>query len=116
MTSKITPATAALLQQRSDGICEVCGAARATNIHHRTPRGMGGTNRAIHTVEWLLHLCGSGTQGCHGYIESHPEVAYSKGWKLRRLDTPARPVQYRQEWVVLGPDGTVSPHRWTPSG
>jgi hypothetical protein len=113
----ISQATVDLVHERSGGACEVCGAARATNLHHRRARGMGGTKAPIHGPEWLLHLCGTGTTGCHGYIEAHPETSYAKGWKLRRNRDPAiSPVQLGGQWVILTPDGGREEHRWSPSG
>ena len=50
----------------------------AANVHHRRPRGQGGSNDPAN----LLHLCGSGTTGCHGYIESNRTVARANGWLL----------------------------------
>lgn len=116
-TRTVTEETARLVHDRSGGVCEVCGAARATNLHHRLARGMGGTKAAIHGPDWLLHLCGTGTTGCHGYIESHPEVSYARGWKIRRNRDPSTaPVQLGGQWVILLPNGEVEPHKWTPSG
>lgn len=78
---------------------------------------MGGTKRAIHGPEWVLHLCGSGTTGCHGYIESHPEISYGRGWKLRGTRHPSNaPAQLHGQWYILLPDGTLEPHRWNPDG
>lgn len=107
----ITDYTRTLLNERSLGLCELCGHP-ATNIHHRLPRGMGGTRRAIHTVEWLLHLCGWGNStGCHGAVESSRHVAYTNGWLLRQHQTPpTSPVWvYGRTWVILKPDGTYEP-------
>lgn len=77
---------------------------------------MGGTKRNIHTVEWLLHVCGSGTTGCHGYIESHRGEAYDKRWLLRQGADPSQAVWlYGHVWVTLTPDGGYNPHwekRW----
>jgi hypothetical protein len=77
-----------LVEERSHGMCEirlpqVCQ-GRATNIHHRLPRGAGGTNSKAN----LLHLCGSGTTGCHGWVESHRKEAYELGLLLRRGENP----------------------------
>ena len=115
-TNPVHPWVRKLILRRSGGYCERCGLEPGTNIHHRQARGMGGTKRLIHSPEWLLHLCGSGTTGCHGYIESHPSISYSKGWKLRRSHTAATPVQTAYGWVVLNPDGTTSPHHWADNG
>lgn len=106
-TSPVTPATRALVRDRSAGFCEVCGTRAGENIHHRAPRGMGGTKRDIHTAEWLLNLCGSGTTGCHGYIESHRDEAYEKGWLLRRHSSP-RTIPawlYGHVFAILTPEG-----------
>lgn len=69
---------------RAGGLCELCGGYRASNIHHRRPRGMGGTKAQwINEPSNLLALCGSGTMGCHGMIESNRAEAYDRGWLLR---------------------------------
>jgi 5-methylcytosine-specific restriction protein A len=80
---QITPATRAIVWERCGGICEVCGAARAQNLHHRRGKGMGGTRRAIHSPAWILAVCGFGnTSGCHGRIESDRPGAEAAGWAL----------------------------------
>jgi hypothetical protein len=109
----ITATTKSTVEQRSGGVCELCGCAPASNIHHRRARGMGGTRRAVHTASWLLHLCGSGTTGCHGYIEAHPTISYGKGWKLRQHQTPSTaPVELAGKWVTLTDDGKIHPWAW----
>ena len=110
MAKEVTEATRRLLEKRSGGICELCRSARATNVHHRLPRGMGGTTRNIHTAEWLLHLCGSGTTGCHGMIERDRERAYSNGWLLRQHeDAASTHVRIFGAIVYLTPDGHYEP-------
>lgn len=76
-------ANTAELYRRSGGICEVqvrgrCE-GRATNRHHRLDRSVGGTS----IMPNLIHLCGSGTTGCHGYITHNPMVAEANGWTIR---------------------------------
>ena len=106
----ITQATRRLLEQRSGGVCELCRSARATNAHHRMPRGMGGTKRDIETVAWLLHLCGSGTTGCHGMIERDRERAYLNGWLLRKHQRPETShVTIYGAIVYLTDDGHYEP-------
>jgi hypothetical protein len=59
------------------------------NIHHRKPRQMGGSRMAwLNEPENLLMLCGSGTTGCHGWIESHRTDGYHFGWLLRTGSLP----------------------------
>jgi hypothetical protein len=111
----ISQATMALLQGRSGGRCECCGAL-ATNTHHRRPRGMGGsrdprTNQASN----LVRLCGSGTTGCHGAIESNRDHFRDMGFLVRQgVDPAAVPILLRRpsgeaEWVLLDEVGGVTP-------
>ena len=50
----------------------------AESIHHRLPRSRGGDDSPLN----LVALCGSGTTGCHGLIEAHPEWARMEGWTV----------------------------------
>ena len=72
---------------RSKGRCEVrldgC-LGDATNVHHRQRRGEG-----VHTAANLLHLCGSGTTGCHGWITEHPAASRDAGWMVSAWADPA---------------------------
>lgn len=73
---------------RDMGACARCGRhvahlerGIAWSIHHRRPRGAGGTS-----LEWvagaanLVILCGSGTTGCHGWVESNRAEARVAGF------------------------------------
>jgi hypothetical protein len=88
-----------MVLERSGYRCEICGNKLGENqfysIHHRIPRGMGGTDREdLNLASNLLSLCGSGTTGCHGYIESNRQEAYEKGWiVLRDHDVAETPVE-----------------------
>lgn len=89
-----TAKTVALVWVRDRGACARCGKAvrgergRDWSVHHRRPRGSGGTS-----LDWpnlpanLLILCGSGTTGCHGWIESHRDEARNAGFLVRLLGT-----------------------------
>lgn len=88
---------------RAMGLCELCG-AQASNIHHRRPRGMGGTKASwINEPPNLLALCGSGTMGCHGMIEANRATAYVNGWLLRTGSMPERTpfVDLKASWWIL---------------
>ena len=79
---------------RANYRCEICGGSLmgmdGMSIHHRKPRGMGGTvDIRINNPSNLMAICGSGTTGCHGWLESHREDAYIKGWLVHRNDDPA---------------------------
>ena len=81
----ITPALVA----RSGGQCELQISHQclglATNRHHRQNRSQGGTNELVN----ILHLCGSGTTGCHGFVTNNPNVAEANGWTVRSHIDPA---------------------------
>lgn len=88
---------------RAAGCCEVCGVLLAWfdpggevtftsdySIHHRQPRGTGGTrNTTVNTPANLMLLHGTGTTGCHGLVESQRALAYTNGWLVRRPTDPA---------------------------
>lgn len=97
------------LLERSRGGCELCG-HRATNVHHRKPRGMGGTRQSdIHALTNLLHLCGTGTTGCHGAIEADRARAHQYGWLVSQWQDPAQvPVRIPGGWVYLLPTGAYA--------
>jgi len=104
--SRIPPAVLALIRERSGGLCEVCG-RRAESTHHRKPGGMGGSkDPAAHSPANLLRVCGDGTRGCHGAIESDRAWSYINGRLLRQGSSPADvPVLLRHGWVLLTEDG-----------
>jgi 5-methylcytosine-specific restriction protein A len=100
-----------LIRERSGGVCEiqaVCqGRAASTwQIHHRRPRGMGGTKRP----ETNQAACGLGVCGdCHRLAESQREMALANGWLVRQNQTPATiPLLYRHRWCLLDNDGGVT--------
>jgi hypothetical protein len=96
-----------LLRIRSQGVCELCGVKPATNWHHRKNRSQGGP----HDLSNALHLCGSGTTGCHGMVTERPLHAFDNGWSVRSRFLPADViVNYRQtQWVWLDDLGYVIP-------
>lgn len=52
--------------------CVRCG-RRADSWQHRVPEGQGGPDDAFNCVP----LCGSGTTGCHGWVEHNRQEARS---------------------------------------
>ena len=71
---------AVLLRARNH--CERCTQSvvdRPADIHHRCPRGMGGSgNPRINDVHLLVLLC----RGCHEWVEKNRGQAKEGGWLL----------------------------------
>lgn len=70
---------------RSGFRCELCaGPMDSMSLHHRSPRQMGGSKVPwINNPENLLAICGSGTTGCHGMVESNRSESYDTGRLVR---------------------------------
>jgi hypothetical protein len=115
--------TVQAIWDRDKGRCAWCGTPitgeRGVNwsVHHREPRGMGGTTsgyvgRPSNGV--LLH--GTGIDGCHGYIESNRDEADDKGFLVSRIgiERPrAVPIQHAVHGRVrLRDDGTYDREEW----
>jgi hypothetical protein len=107
-----------ITNSRGGGACEVrrpgvCLGAR-DSLHHRVKRGRGG---GWHPAN-LLGVCGSGTTGCHGWIEANPEEAARLGYDLPTgadpLLIPARlhTVNGRGLWLLDDTGGM----RWAETG
>lgn len=92
MTSTAIPAALrAVIYERDQNLCQRCGrfcVLGPHSLHHRRPRQMGGDS-AAHTAANLVLLCGTGTTGCHGEVESFRTQAYAQGWLVHRWDDPA---------------------------
>lgn len=79
---------------RDGACCRRCGRyLREYSVHHRLPRGMGGSRSSsghdrTERPSNLVVLCGSGVTGCHGWIESNRSKAYESGWLVHRWDDP----------------------------
>lgn len=98
-----------IVYARSGGRCELCGrSAYGGSVHHRRARGMGGTkSKWVNLPANLLVVCGSGTSGCHGKIESYREMGYRAGWLLRWGEEPehAAFVDSSGRWWRLDNEG-----------
>jgi len=95
-----------LIIERASGMCERCGEAKpGMQIHHRRPRGMGGSRREdTNRVSNGLYLCAA----CHLWVESNRILARHHGMLLTQSESPStRFVQLRGEVVRLTDDGDV---------
>lgn len=82
----------------------------AWSIHHRRPRGMGGSkNPAVNAATNGVVLCGSGTTGCHGWVEANRDEARVSGWLVPQWRDPAEvPIRSaRHGWAWLTDSGWV---------
>lgn len=94
------------ITDRAYGSCERCGlAAPAYQIHHRRPRGMGGSSREdTNTAANALFTC----VACHSEIEANRAAALMYGWLVRQGHDPADvPVMVRGVWVMLDDQGGI---------
>lgn len=106
-----------LVAERSGGLCEArldggnswqcLGVGQS--FHHRKKRSQGG----LWVPSNILHLCGDGTVGCHGYIEANP--AMGRRWHLwlyagqDSLTTPARLCwRGKKDWYSLDDEGGIT--------
>lgn len=105
MTKGIPAANRRMVEERSKGICEGCGKAPATEIHHRRYKSRGGR----HEVSNLIHLCGWGNHtGCHGVAHKGAERI---GWSVSSGVFPPSdiPVLCRGVWVAFDDEGNAPP-------
>ena len=117
---EFSPATVALIWDRDRGLCAWGGGVirgdrgADWSVHHREPRGMGGSRRrhvAGAANGLLLH--GHGVSRCHGRVEVDRELAIAAGFLVSRLgvqrpcEVPVRHAVHG--WVLLADVGGVQP-------
>lgn len=73
------------------------------SIQHRYARGAGGTSQTwVGGVANGIVLCGTGSMGCHGWVEAHPEASLPLGWRIETGEAPELvPVLYAHLGHVL---------------
>lgn len=78
------------------------------SIHHRRPRMMGGSkNEELHKAANLIALCGSGTSGCHGWVESNREEARTFGYLIVKVES-AEQIPFKDlngDWWTIDNNG-----------
>lgn len=94
----------AAIRERAQGRCDMCGLpAPNAQIHHRRPRGMGGSkDLAARTPAngALLHA------HCHNKIEMNRRWALENGWLVPQGFSPDEiPVNTWRGWAVFTSDG-----------
>jgi hypothetical protein len=116
-------ATFNLVVARDSEACAYCGRlvwgerGFDFSLHHRRPAGAGGDRTlAAHAPGNLVLLHGSGTTGCHGYLELNRAHAVDLGFLVRRPNLPAgMPIRHAVHgWCLLADDGAVLTSHPTP--
>lgn len=92
-TKGISRAAYAACVERSGGVCEGCGVARAPHIHHRLYRSRGGLDELAN----LIHLC------VKHHNEAHTAAGERFGWSVKSGNDPEQvPVFHKgsQSWTL----------------
>lgn len=87
-----------LISERDRDECLVCG-TEATDIHHRMPKGMGGTSDPDRNygLANLVSLC----RKDHDHVHANPEESYANGLLVHSWDDPVKcPLILADETVV----------------
>ncbi len=101
---KFTETVRNQIKERSKQRCEVCTAyAFNAQIHHRKPRGMGGSKDPV------VGSAANGLwvhPGCHSKIESERSWAFDHGYLVRQSEDPRYiPIKIGGLWYLLGDQG-----------
>ncbi|WP_010540405.1 hypothetical protein [Dietzia alimentaria] len=114
-TAKFSAVVKARVMARSGGFCEVRSPHcwdEATQLHHRRPRGMGGSRdlRSAGAAN-ALSVC----VPCHLDVESNRAESLERGWLVRQAADPAQvPLLRYRKWVLLDDQGGITPTGATP--
>ena len=103
-----------LASERDHGECLVCG-GEAADIHHRMPKGMGGTSDPDRNygLANLVSLC----RFHHDEVHANPAESYDRGLLVHSHDDPAScPIMLANDTVViyLKADGNVEKYQQQP--
>lgn len=102
------PEVRELVCERAKGCCERCHIATPDmQLHHRRPRGSGGSKAAdTNTASNAVLVCAR----CHRDIESQRKNSLHYGWLVRQGAKPAEiPIWMEWQWVLLTNEGQVIP-------
>lgn len=104
---EFTDKTRKAITDRADKRCEVCGSIGATQIHHRQPRGMGGSKQpATRSAANGIYIHAD----CHRRIELNRAKSYLLGHLVRMNFLPNEtPIRLWDGWWVLDDDGGRQP-------
>jgi len=79
---------------RDGGRCQRCYGT-AIDVHHRRPRGMGGTSDDY--ISYGLANLVSFCRKCHDWVHAHPAASYELGWLVKSGEDPAEVPVHKPE-------------------
>lgn len=88
------------VKNRSGQICEYCGRRRATEMHHRMSRGVGG----VWSPGNIIHLCNTD----HTEVTRHPAWAWGLGLIVKSHEDPETKKVYREDGTTFQPTSEVT--------
>lgn len=100
--------TRKIVLERDSGRCVRCG-SNAEHVHHRHPKGLGGTSDEY--IKYGPANCVSLCFSCHNWVHGHPSLAYETGFLVKRGAGPEeillRTGEHRMTKIQLRRDGTA---------
>jgi len=79
---EFSPAARRLIVARSGGVCEGCGVAPASQIHHRLFKSRLGFGNPANGLHVCVGAVGGNIDGCHGTAHAG-YIGESLGWSIR---------------------------------
>ena len=74
------PSSRKAVYERAEGMCEVQATIKCERGGHQVHHIAGRLGPDPHRLDNLLLCC----RHCHDLIHAHPQLAYEKGWMVRR--------------------------------
>lgn len=93
------PSTRVAVKGRGNGYCEFCQLLRASEMHHRVGRGVGGP----WSPENIVYLC----KHCHDEATHHPNWAWGLGLIVKSHENPGRKPVTREDGSQFQPSNEV---------
>jgi hypothetical protein len=81
---------------RAHGFCECCKRRRAETMHEDRPKSLFGNRSDAISEDNSYAVCGSGTTGCHGYLQRH-EIVVTTDRNGEKAFTARYP--WAQRWI-----------------
>lgn len=92
--SATTKAVRLAVFDREQSTCRCCKVRLAESLHEIKPRSLGGKR----TLSNCVALCGSGTTGCHGFVQSYRIVTIGRDAEQALTFIPQTPDA--KDWMA----------------